>query len=505
MNMYDEFFLNSGSDQLEKIHGWARARVVAPWAVFFGVLLRVSASTPHDVQLPGIRGGRASLNLLSAFVGKSGDGKGAAMKVAMLAWPRHILTLPVGSGQGVAEMFTTRTDGEIEPIIFDIPEIDTLTGLTGTQGSILLPTLKSLAMGEQLGQANANKDSRRIVPEHSYRACLAIGAQPGHTQVLFRDTTGGTPQRFLWVPVVDPTTPDGRFPEPEPLNTTSPLWTPGNDGVVEIVYDVPEIEQSIMDNALARVRGEGDPLDGHSLLTRCKVAALLAIMHQRAKVTEWDWQLSETVMAVSDQARENLLEREAELRDNALRESGRRDMIRNEGRERHEVESVKNSVVARMIKDGGSASWSDLNTAMGKSHRRKLLPLALEELADERRVIAVSVPGGTRYEFVAPVQGEQPVQGVSTQLKTGERLVRGERSVNVVSMGNRSSQPKVGGKLSCQKWWDAQIDAQLAQGIDPVDEVAARHAGIAAGYKKGQLYVAANTRRKKDARVAAAR
>lgn len=183
--MNDEFFLNSGSDQLEKIHGWARARVVAPWAVFFGVLLRVSASTPHYVQLPGIRGGRASLNMLSAFVGRSGDGKGAALKVATLAWQRDILTLPVGSGQGIAEMFTKKTDGEIEPIIFDIPEIDTLAGLAGTQGSILLPTLKSLAMGEQLGQANATKDSRRIVPEHSYRACLAVGAQPGHTQVLF--------------------------------------------------------------------------------------------------------------------------------------------------------------------------------------------------------------------------------------------------------------------------------------------------------------------------------
>ncbi|WP_212812126.1 MULTISPECIES: hypothetical protein [unclassified Mycolicibacterium] len=28
-----EFFLNSGSEQLEKIHGWARARYAAPWAV----------------------------------------------------------------------------------------------------------------------------------------------------------------------------------------------------------------------------------------------------------------------------------------------------------------------------------------------------------------------------------------------------------------------------------------------------------------------------------------
>ncbi|WP_131812572.1 hypothetical protein [Mycobacterium mantenii] len=426
------------------------------------------------------------------------------MKVATLAWPREIRVLPVGSGQGIAEMFVKKAGDEILSVIFDIPEIDTLTGLTGAQGSILLPTLKSLAMGEQLGQANANKDSRRIVPEHSYRACLAVGAQPGHTQVLFRDTTGGTPQRFLWVPVVDPTTPDGRFPEPEPLNTVMPLWTPGDDGVVEIVYGVPEIEQSILDNALARVRGEGDPLDGHSLLTRCKVAALLAIMHQRVDVTAWDWELSAAVMTVSNQTRAVLLEREAELRDNAIRESGRRDMIRSEGRERHAVESVKSSVIAAMTKGGGSASYSGLNSAMGKLHRRKLLPQALEELADERRVIAVSVSNGTRYEFPAPVQDEQPVQGLSPQINVGERSVHGERSPKAISMENRISQRNGGRAVSCQKWYDGQVDKLLTQGDGTVNEVAIRRAGLAEGYSNNQLYVAASTRRKREALLSAA-
>ena len=96
------------------------------------------------------------------------------------------------SGQGIAETFTKRTDSdEIQPVIFDVPEIDTLTGLASAHGSVLLPTVKSLAMGEQLGQANATKDTRRNVPAHSYRACLSVGAQPGHTDVLFEDFKGG--------------------------------------------------------------------------------------------------------------------------------------------------------------------------------------------------------------------------------------------------------------------------------------------------------------------------
>lgn len=96
----EEFFLKSGSEQLRKVHEWARARYMSPWAVLFGVLLRVAASVPPEVQLPPVVGGRASLNLLCAFVGSSGTGKGNSAKVAALAWPVEILTRPLGSGQG---------------------------------------------------------------------------------------------------------------------------------------------------------------------------------------------------------------------------------------------------------------------------------------------------------------------------------------------------------------------------------------------------------------------
>ncbi|WP_062890926.1 hypothetical protein [Mycobacterium avium] len=82
----NQFFLESGSDQLRKVYEWARARHVSPWAALFGVLLRVSAAVPPYVQLPGVIGDRASLNLLCAFVGRSGSGKGASAKVAALAW-----------------------------------------------------------------------------------------------------------------------------------------------------------------------------------------------------------------------------------------------------------------------------------------------------------------------------------------------------------------------------------------------------------------------------------
>lgn len=92
--MIDESDFWSTSDQLTQIHQWARARYAAPWAVFFAVLLRVSASTGPHVQLPGVIGGRASLNLMGAFVAPSGGGKGISDKVARLAWPANIKELP---------------------------------------------------------------------------------------------------------------------------------------------------------------------------------------------------------------------------------------------------------------------------------------------------------------------------------------------------------------------------------------------------------------------------
>jgi hypothetical protein len=52
-----------------------------------------------------------------------------------------------------------------------------------------------------------------------------------------------------------------------------------------------------------RSRGEGDPLDGHKLYTRLKVAAALALLDRRLNVTADDWRLSGRIMAQSDATR----------------------------------------------------------------------------------------------------------------------------------------------------------------------------------------------------------
>src|SRR3712207_6527821 len=63
-----------------------------------------------------------------------------------------------------------------------------------------------------------------------------------------------------------------------------------------------------------RSRGEGDPLDGHALYTRLKVAAALALLDRRLSVTADDWRLSGRIMAKSDATRDAV---QRELRERA--------------------------------------------------------------------------------------------------------------------------------------------------------------------------------------------
>lgn len=488
-NETEDFFLNSDSEPLRRIHGWARARLVPPWAVLFGVLVRVACSVPPGVQLPPVVGDNASLNLLCAFVGKSGNTKGASVRVAAKAWPNNVDVLPLGSGQGIAETFTNRSGkgDRIRPAIFDVPEIDTLTAHSSVQGSVVLSTLKSFAMGEQLGQANASKDSRRIVAAHSYRGCLMLGVQPGKASVLFNDTDGGTPQRFLWAPTSDPDMPDGEFPEPEPLSTAMPHWGFHTDGVAQVVYSAPEIRPLIVENHLARQRGEGDALDGHSVLTRCKVAALLAIMHGHIEVTEWDWAQSAVVMAVSDATRAGLIRHAEEARF----ERARLKVVDRETYDEARMQSVMRAIVGRLEKNAREMARSDLRTSLTNSHRRDM-DSAIQRLAEDGVIEIIEVQRGIRYRLKSSRQGGEHRQGSSAQVDGGGDHRQGGGEEAVVIVESRSSQ-KTGHKgKSCREWLQEHLIGLYKAGEETVNAFAVRGVGQAAGYTLNNINVNAS-------------
>jgi hypothetical protein len=305
-----------------QIWRFAKARRVAPWAVLANVLARVVAAVPPAVQLPPIIGSHASLNLFVGLVGPSGAGKDASRGVARDALPFDghppFMTAPLGSGEGLSHMFMTsrkprdpmgKVIRDAEPVLeqyntaalVTIGEIDTLGALVGRRSSTVLAQLRQAAMGEQLGFFYVDTAKRMIVPEHAYRLCLVAGIQPARAGVLLDDADGGTPQRFIWIPVGDREATKRRPPEVRPLEWVLPSLTlDGGRAEVKVCGEAVDV---IEDAHLARLRGEGAALDGHALLTRLKVAAAVGILDGRIEVRADDWALSEAIMDMSDLTR----------------------------------------------------------------------------------------------------------------------------------------------------------------------------------------------------------
>lgn len=299
---------------LEHIHTFARARIVAPWALLGCVLARVLVTVSPQVQLPALTGGRASLNLFVALSGPSGSGKDAsygASEDCLDYGPVGHSDKPLGTGEGLAAMFV-RWDAKakemvqynVSSLVF-VGEIDTLGAIGSRQGATVLPMLRQAAMGQTLGFANAHEDTTRIVQGHTYRLCLVAGLQPTRSGVLLHDRNGGTPQRFIYMPTVDADTPDFEPDEPDVWKWRRPDFRPaGGSAFSPITLKLPaHIKESIKAGRRMGARGQAPPVDSHSMLTREKVAAGLAILDGRTEVTDDDWALSGVIMTVSDRTR----------------------------------------------------------------------------------------------------------------------------------------------------------------------------------------------------------
>lgn len=306
----------SARPALTHIRDFAQARRVGPWAVLGCTLARLVASIAPHVQLPALVGGHASLNLFVALVGTSGAGKGAADAAARdlltLRGSRFADELTPGSGEGLGHMFA-RFDPKAKAVervrhnvLLSVPEVDTLTALGGRQGATLSPELRKAWTGEPLGFGYADPTRRLHIPSHSYRLCLLLGMQPLRAEPILADADGGTPQRFLWLPTIDPDAPEQRPPEPAGIQWQMPRWPTADHAGRTTVTVPPLVIDAIEDSRLATLRGHTwrhDPLAGHAALCRLKTAAALALLDQRTDIDEQDWQLAGVLMTVSDRTR----------------------------------------------------------------------------------------------------------------------------------------------------------------------------------------------------------
>lgn len=383
--------------ELDHIRRFARARRASPWAVLGVVLARVAAATPPFVVLPPTIGGEASLNLFVGLVAPSGGGKGAAEACADDAVKIDgglYETWKLGSGQGIAHGYVHREKGHLvrhaDAVLFTISEIDYLGGLSEPRGSTLLPELRSTWMGERLGHLYVDPAKRVPVEPHTYRTALVAGIQPHRAAILLDDADAGTPQRFVWVPAIDPDAPDVAPDEPRPLRWDRPLSWPtagffGRSRLRVCAQAADTIEQA----RVARLRGHGDALDGHALLARLKVAAALTLLNGRVDVDDDDWALAAAVMAVSDATRGSvvaaLAAKTREVNIARAEAEAERTVIVSERVEDAAVKRVGRTMLRALDRKGPLASAKLRREIAGRD--RQHFETALTRLVDAGRVV----------------------------------------------------------------------------------------------------------------------
>jgi hypothetical protein len=353
---------------LAHIRSTAHARRVGPWALLGSALARAVAETPPHIRLPPFVGGDASLNLYVALVDASGAGKSAGHKAAAetftgMAWARQV---PNGSGEGLIASFLERTpkaDLEADPhqprfrlhtnpqVLMYVDEIGQLQVGSQRQGASIDPILRSMWNGEHVGTNNAEADRNRNLPPHSYRLALVAGVQPGLAGSLLSQqaTTSGTAQRWLWLPVTDPFTPDMVPAIPPPQTWTLDLPA---SGVRYITF--PTYVRTEVDEARLRVlRGIGvteeDKVKAHAMLTRMKVAAAVAVLHNSLEVDDLFWRIAGVVMEKSDATRAGVLHLLAESAEREAESRGRTAAAADRGRRKAEGETDER-IARRLVK-----------------------------------------------------------------------------------------------------------------------------------------------------------
>lgn len=331
----DDFW--ESRESLSHIRDTAYGRMVAPWAVLGSACIRAINTVPHDITLPPLIGGPASLNSFLALVGSSGGGKGAATATAgeLVPLDPSIGSVEVGSGEGLGHQYVRRAtaaqrknDPDCDAagmiwlrrsVAFSVTEVDTLGALDKRNGSTLMGRMRSAWSGEPLGFAYATADKALVVGHHAYRLTMTVGVQPQRAAALLDGAAGGTPQRFLWVSVTDPRI--RRCPGGPAVITPLALPTDWPEG--PWTMPVPDVAaDTVLDAHVARQRGEGDALDGHALLCRLKVMAALCVIDGRIEPNVEDWELSGVVMAHSDRVRASVVAELAETQRAEAEERG---------------------------------------------------------------------------------------------------------------------------------------------------------------------------------------
>jgi hypothetical protein len=383
--------------------------MISPLALLGVNLARLACGIPPWIVLPATIGSVASLNFFTLLYGPSGTGKSGAVGVSRerfyvsdpsTTFAEQPAQLNLGSGEGIVAAFAhwdskaKTTVQHCSAVEFEVDEIETLTKIAQRQGGTILAVVRSVYFGGRLGFQNRNTERAVQIPAHSYRVGLIVIGQPSKCEQLLNEEDAGTPQRFLWVPTVDPTIDRPTGEAPEVMSYHCGLQRSGD----KLILGLPDVAVTqIQDAYLEAQRGQRDGLDSHALLLRAKVAALLALHEHRVIVSEEDWRLAGIITDVSARGQREVAETiaaEAAKRGEAkAKREGTLNAIRIDQQDVGIRNRAKGRILERLGK--GPANVRELTLPLSKPQREHLDDI-LAELIDSGRVKL----RGSRYVLV---------------------------------------------------------------------------------------------------------
>jgi len=310
---------------LSEVRRQALARLRTPDAVLAALLTMYATTIPMGIWLPGVVGAPAPLNLYAVVVGRSGGGKTSAMTIAaqLLGSPGNadiLLRKQLRSGEGLVPLVMkpgkkgTKNEPEEPPtnrvgVHVHYDEGGTLSKQTHQTASTIIPYLNTAwsgagTVGGWKTDGAAEFDASRV------RICALIGVQYGIGANLFTGeaATLGFPQRLLFLSADEhPAVQDQEMPDE--IAEIEPMGLPflrHSDYVHRPHYvDIPRhIRQEVWDWSKTRP----DPLDGHLMNLRLRIAAVLMFLHGAGDTSfePW-WDLAGMVQGVHNDVRHTFI------------------------------------------------------------------------------------------------------------------------------------------------------------------------------------------------------
>jgi hypothetical protein len=403
---------------LARIKEAADCRLISPDAVLGAALARVASRISPNVRVDtGI--GRASLNFMAAMIGTSAAGKSSAEAAA-----EDLIgggaALPLGSGEGIAEAYygwveeAAPEGSRAKPrkvhkkvrdnALFFADEGEALSKQMERSGATIGQALRTAWVGATIGQANASVETKRIVEKGTYSLGLIIGYQRTTVAPLLAEGSGGTPQRFVFMNAHPADLPQTQTPWPGAiLNLEHAL--PRSDIIMPDEIKL-EIWESRRADALDRERNDSD-LNGHASLHLTKIAALLAILDWRARMTQEDWDLAHIIWDTSCAVRDDLI-REIEARAaqeiRAREDRTVRAQVRGAMESRDAMEKAADATVARVACWVGTKVHAGVRRVGGREGLRNGLPRR------DRALLAEALLEAQRLGYVVIGQDEDGLE-----------------------------------------------------------------------------------------------